>query len=134
MLLLLIFSSESTLLPRGISLLCCYLNTMKRALSVISVGILFVLASCSAEYIEPLQEHLALRSEQGQTLKTGDIIRLEGKEALIIIYRGGEKVDVSLTDVSPDDIKSINVLKGASAISAYGEKGKNGVLILRLKK
>lgn len=107
---------------------------MKRALSVISVGVLFVLASCSAEYIEPLQEHLAFQSEQGQTLKTDQIIRLEGKEALIIVYRGDEKLDVSLTDISPDDIKSINVLKGASATWAYGEKGENGVVILRLKK
>ena len=36
--------------------------------------------------------------------------------------------------ISPDDIESINVLKGESAIKKYGEKGKNGVIEITSKK
>lgn len=35
--------------------------------------------------------------------------------------------------VKPDDIESINVLKGESAMATYGEKGKNGVVIITTK-
>ena len=35
--------------------------------------------------------------------------------------------------MSPDDIKSVSVLKGEAAIEAYGDKGKDGVLIIKTK-
>ena len=36
----------------------------------------------------------------------------------------------SISEVSPADIKSIEVLKDAEATALYGEKGKNGVIII----
>lgn len=38
-----------------------------------------------------------------------------------------------LKTLNPNDIESISVLKGASATSVYGEKGINGVIIIRTK-
>lgn len=35
--------------------------------------------------------------------------------------------------ISPNDIKSVNVLKGESATAAYGDKGKNGVIEITIK-
>lgn len=39
-----------------------------------------------------------------------------------------------LNDIDPKDIESISVLKDKSAIELYGEKGKNGVIIITSKK
>ncbi len=36
--------------------------------------------------------------------------------------------------LKPDNVESINVLKGKTAIEKYGEKGKNGVIEIYLKK
>lgn len=48
--------------------------------------------------------------------------------------------DVEITDdnryantVNPDDIKSIDVIKGADAVRQYGDKGKNGVVMITTK-
>ena len=43
-----------------------------------------------------------------------------------------EKFD--LKSINPNDIESINVLKDANATAAYGDAGKNGVIIISLKK
>jgi hypothetical protein len=40
----------------------------------------------------------------------------------------------SLESINPDDIESIEVLKNESAITRFGEAGKNGVIIVTLKK
>ncbi len=37
-------------------------------------------------------------------------------------------------DINPDDIESINVLKGSSASALYGAQGANGVIIITTKK
>jgi len=37
-------------------------------------------------------------------------------------------------DISPDDIESMNVLKGASATAMYGSRGANGVVVITTKK
>lgn len=52
------------------------------------------------------------------------LIVVDGK----IIERG------SISDLDPDDIATINVLKGEAAEKAYGDKGKNGVVQVTTKK
>ena len=37
-------------------------------------------------------------------------------------------------NINPDDIQSIEVLKGESATIKFGEKAKNGAIIITLKK
>ena len=39
-----------------------------------------------------------------------------------------------ITKIKPNDIESITVLKDESATKLYGEKGKNGVVIIKMKK
>jgi TonB-dependent SusC/RagA subfamily outer membrane receptor len=46
----------------------------------------------------------------------------------------GEIHKTNLNDINPKDIESINVLKDKAATEAYGDKGKNGVIIITLKK
>ena len=61
----------------------------------------------------------------GAHLDEQPLIIIDGKEA-------GE--DINLDSIDPNTIESINVLKGPSAEKAYGEKGKNGVVEITLKK
>jgi TonB-linked SusC/RagA family outer membrane protein len=42
--------------------------------------------------------------------------------------RGGSGMSSRLSDISPDDIERVEVLKGASAAALYGSRAKNGVL------
>ncbi len=39
-----------------------------------------------------------------------------------------------IKEISPDSIKQISVLKGETATAIYGERGKNGVVIITTKK
>ena len=61
----------------------------------------------------------------GARLDDQPLIIIDGKEA-------GEAINLDALD--PNTIESINVLKGPSAEKAYGEKGKNGVVEITLKK
>ncbi len=47
---------------------------------------------------------------------------------------GGYDYGNGISDVNPDDIESISVLKGASASALYGSKAANGVIIITTKK
>ena len=55
------------------------------------------------------------------------------KDVLYIID-GKEMESGSMKDIDPNTIKSINVLKGETALKLYGEKGKNGVIEITTKK
>ena len=39
----------------------------------------------------------------------------------------------SIDDINPDDIASVNILKGESATAIYGERGANGVVMITMK-
>jgi TonB-dependent SusC/RagA subfamily outer membrane receptor len=59
---------------------------------------------------------------------------LHGEEPLLILDGEIQDAAFDLNSVSPDDIDSISVLKGQSALEFYGEKGKNGVIVITRKK
>ena len=49
---------------------------------------------------------------------------------------GGKGYDYgnAASDINPDDVESINILKGAAATAIYGSRGGNGVVIITTKK
>lgn len=55
------------------------------------------------------------------------ILKEYGKKKRVIPYSYMEKLDMV-------NIESIDVLKDKAAIKAYGEKGKNGVVVIKMKK
>lgn len=57
-----------------------------------------------------------------------------GTNPLIYFVDGKETSKELISMISPDDIKSMNVLKGEVAQNIYGEKGKNGVIVIITKK
>jgi len=52
----------------------------------------------------------------------------------IIKTKDGEVEKTDLKNIDPNDIESISVIKGPTATFEYGDKGKNGVIIITLKK
>ena len=51
----------------------------------------------------------------------------------LYIIDGIEANKVRMAKISPNNIENVTVLKGASA-GAYGERGKNGVILITTKK
>jgi len=51
-----------------------------------------------------------------------------------VIIDGKESSSTLLKDIKPDQIESIDILKGEFAVKNYGDKGKNGVVIVTTKK
>ena len=47
---------------------------------------------------------------------------------------GGHDYGNAISDVNPDDIESINVLKGPNAAALYGSRAANGVIVITTKK
>ena len=86
-----------------------------------------------------LDQHKVLES-QGKTNHLGTTkIMVRGasdttKKPLFVIDGVPAKDDFDLENIVPDDIKSISILKDASATALYGEKGKNGVVLITTKK
>ena len=64
-----------------------------------------------------------------------NVLFLSSEDEKPIIYVNGKLTDNdALENTSPNSIKSVSVLKGKAAIEKYGEKAKNGVIEITLKK
>lgn len=81
------------------------------------------------------ESSVALYGEKG---KNGVIIITSKKVGQptdnVLIILDGVATKKKVTDINPNDIQSVNVLKGDQAIAKYGEKGKNGVVEITIKK
>lgn len=55
----------------------------------------------------------------------------QGTSPLYIV--DGFQLDGALDVINPNDIESIDVLKGASAIAIYGARGSNGIIVIKTK-
>ena len=76
-------------------------------------------------------------SGNNQPLFVIDGVPIEGKDFNSTeTARGGGGYDYGnlINDISPDDIESISVLKGASASALYGARANNGVVMITTKK
>lgn len=60
-------------------------------------------------------------------------LSLRGETPLLVID-GVPYGNVSLNDVAPDDIESVDVLKGATASALYGSRGGSGAVMVTTKK
>ncbi|BAV08430.1 TonB-dependent outer membrane receptor, SusC/RagA subfamily, signature region [Filimonas lacunae] len=50
------------------------------------------------------------------------------------VGKGGYDYGNAAADINPDDIESVNILKGAAASALYGSRASNGVVLLTTKK
>jgi len=58
---------------------------------------------------------------------------ITGDNAALIVIDGVIQANNALNNLNPNDIESINTLKGASATALYGSQGRNGALIVTTK-
>ena len=70
--------------------------------------------------------------QSNSSLKFGDANSF-GKEPLVFID-GVVAKNQNVNNIPPETIESISVLKDASATKVYGDKGKNGVILINTKK
>lgn len=76
------------------------------------------------EEVQPTLEETKVTAHQAPTNLENPLFVLDGVK---IAYK-------TLIDIDPENIKSIEVLKGNTALEQYGEEGKNGVILIYTKK
>ena len=69
-----------------------------------------------------------------QKIQIKSEMKLDGANPPLIYIDGKEAAKNAMEELDPNTIDSIEILKGESAASKYGEKGKNGVILIKLKK
>ena len=68
----------------------------------------------------------------------GTSIRIRGERSInssnepLIIVDGMETSDIS--DISPEEVQTIDVLKDASTTALYGSRGANGVILITTRR
>ncbi len=74
-------------------------------------------------------------SEDNTIVMSGDTINkaTAPQEPPLIICDGKEIAYAAMQKIAPNEIESINVLKGDAALALYPEKGKNGVIVITMK-
>lgn len=72
--------------------------------------------------------------DQQSASKEKVIIKANNKTSPIYYVNGKAVTNEDFNKIAPDKIESITVLKGDNAIKKYGEKGKNGVVEILMKK
>ncbi|MGY6743992.1 MAG: hypothetical protein ACXIUQ_14730 [Cecembia sp.] len=87
----------------------------------------------SPKSLTNIEDSKGNKGEQGY--KSVMSVIASGNQPIFIVKQDKrEKMVLNVEAVEPDKINSITVLKGISAWELYGEEGKNGVVILELKK
>ena len=74
-------------------------------------------------------ESSSLNTDQQKTVFNAK--NIDHEKILVIV--DGKKSKTAVSDINPDSIESINVLKDKSAEDKYGEEGKNGVIEITTK-
>jgi TonB-dependent SusC/RagA subfamily outer membrane receptor len=100
---------------------------MKKALLILVFASLGLSAFSQNEpskikLFQPTEQKKAVINESNQPLMILDGKILEGQN------------DSNLNRIDPNDIASVDVIKDKNAVAAYGEKGKNGVIVITSKK
>lgn len=98
-------------------------------------GVVIVSSKAESDENEPGAE--VIRIKRQDTSSPGSIIKIKGqgsKNQPLYIVDGKELSHAELEKIRSVDIEEVTVLKEKNATDKYGEKGKNGVILLDLKK
>lgn len=88
---------------------------------------------------ERMKLHDSLKDKHGnifimeQDDKDENEFLFRGKNKTMFIVDGEESDEAIIELISPEDIAHVNVLKGEHAIKMYGDKGKDGVIVIKTK-
>ncbi len=84
--------------------------------------------------IEKLTETEARKKGLLKKEDKASVVEVRGFQLKPLYYVDGKEFTGELNDIHPDNIESVNVLKNKPATDKYGDKGKNGVVEITLKK
>jgi TonB-dependent SusC/RagA subfamily outer membrane receptor len=88
-----------------------------------------------SEFVSENSITASLSDNQRVSVRVKPGTDLKAKPLYIIIDGTEQKMTEDVpADLKPDDIESIQVLKGTSATNIYGKQGENGVIIIKVKK
>jgi len=93
-------------------------------------------ANHSADEIKELdvkKETAALTADTTVPAVKEKVITGNIQEGVLFIIDGTVSNTGGMEKLDPNDVKSVDVLKGENAVKTYGEKGKNGVIIITTK-
>ena len=83
---------------------------------------------------DPIEDNNVRRKLDGTQLEFENKTAQINSGNLLWVIDGVTVNKDAIKDIKPENIESISVLKDASATALYGEKGKNGVIIVTTKK
>ena len=75
-------------------------------------------------------KNVVVKTVDNAPLKLG----LSNEKGIVYVVNGQLITDSKKIEVQTSDIESIHILKNKEAIEKYGEKAKNGVIIITTKK
>jgi TonB-dependent SusC/RagA subfamily outer membrane receptor len=109
-------------------------NPLKKlfALWAIPAIAIFLVACSEKEYKLQETPNVQLSSETHKS-DTIMIIGNQQRGKVEPLYMVDGKEVTNIADIDPKEIATISVLKNESSIAIYGEKGKNGVIIIKTK-
>lgn len=104
-----------------------------------------IILNSDSVYVVPVDKKITIISPNGTSSFSGnskaDFTKEKNEKFGVagsvnaVYYLDGNKVDYSIiNEINPSAIKSVNVLKGSSAVALYGDEGKNGVVEINSKK
>ena len=106
------------------------MRKLAKYLLVLPVVLLLIAAnSAYAQQTKPEK----VEEKKGKLVIRGLQDSISGKP-LIVIDGAKMAKDFNMSEIKPDEIESISILKNQSATSQYGEDGKDGVIIISKKK
>lgn len=83
--------------------------------------------------INTVEKSMTIRVKNGVNIFSQPKVNFIDGDPLFVID-GKIAVKDEMSSIKPEDIVTIDVLKNASATAIYGEKGKNGVVLIKTKK
>jgi TonB-linked SusC/RagA family outer membrane protein len=76
------------------------------------------------------QEHQGIYGSTNASMMVRGLQSLSGSSPLILL----DGIERSITDVSPEEVEQVTVLKDAAAVALYGYKGANGAVLITTKR
>lgn len=90
-------------------------------------------AAGAASYVK-IRGNASFTSNDNQPLFVIDGVPIDNSQNLTEDLRSGVSLSNRAIDINPDDIETVNILKGGAAAALYGTRGANGVILITTKK
>ncbi len=76
---------------------------------------------------------IVVQAQTVEEIKREESVLIQSKNSPLVLLNGKSIPSDSLKKIDPNTIESIEVIKGQQADSLYGEKGRNGVIVIKQK-